>query len=40
MTEFKIDNPAVLYLSGGTMVGVINQPNTPINPLECQRYQP
>ncbi|CCV02148.1 hypothetical protein IIV25_130L [Invertebrate iridovirus 25] len=34
MTEFKIDNPAVLYLSGGTMVGVINQPNLPINPLE------
>ncbi|CCV02340.1 hypothetical protein IIV30_145R [Invertebrate iridescent virus 30] len=34
MTEFKIDNPAVLYLSGGTMVGVINQPNLPVNPLE------
>jgi hypothetical protein len=34
MTEFKIDNPAVLYLSGGTMVGVVNQPNTPIDPLE------
>jgi hypothetical protein len=23
MTDFKIDNPAVLYLSGGTMIGVI-----------------
>jgi hypothetical protein len=39
MSYFKIDNPAVLYLSGGTMVGVINQPNTPIFPLELTNKQ-
>jgi hypothetical protein len=38
-TNFKIDTPAVLFLSGGTMVGVINQPNAPINPLELTNKQ-
>jgi hypothetical protein len=39
MANFKLNNPSVLYLSGGTMSGAINQPNAPMLPLELTNKQ-